>query len=41
MLEAAKVKRSQEKLDKGSGVTTWEELMHLVALPGLRPVPGP
>lgn len=41
VLEAAKVKRSQDKLDKGSGISTWEELMHLVALPGLRPVPGP
>lgn len=44
MLEAAEAWGSQDKLDKGSGVSIWEDLMgflHLVALPGLRPGAGP
>lgn len=44
MLEEDEVLGSQDKLDKGSGVSIWEELVGflcLVTLPGLRPRPGP
>lgn len=44
MLEAAKALGSQDKLDKGSCVCIWGELVGFlcpVALPELRPGPGP